>query len=127
MRSLSKVHRRAKKMRSHLSLPEGLLWSRLRYLCRQDGPVFRRQHPAGPYILDFYCSAARLCIEVDGQAHGFGDRPFRDERRDAYLRSLGIRVLRVPASTVLEDPEAVAMWLIDEARAPPQSSDRGVR
>ena len=81
MRSLSKVHRRAKSMRSNLSLPEGLLWSRLRYLRRQDGPSFRRQHPAGPYILDFYCSAARLCILVrhkklrrEKQAAGSGER-----------------------------------------------------
>ena len=127
MRSLSKVHRRAKTLRAHLSLPEGLPWSRLRRLRRQEGPTFRRQHPVGPYILDFYCSSARLCIEVDGQAHGFGDRPLRDDRRDAYLKSQGIRVLRVAASLVLDDPEAVAMWLVDEARAPPQSADQAVR
>jgi len=127
LRALSKIHRRAKTMRGRLSLPEGLLWTRLRLLRRQGGPTFRRQHPVGPYVLDFYCSVARLCIEVDGQAHGFGDRPARDRRRDAYLATLGIRVLRTPASAVLDDPEAIAAWLADEARAPPQSSDLAVR
>jgi very-short-patch-repair endonuclease len=89
--------------------------------------MIRRQHPIGPYILDFYCSEARLCIEVDGAWHGVGDRPARDQRRDAYLEALNIRVLRIPASSVLSDPEAVALWVIEEARTPPQSADRSVR
>jgi len=127
MRAASKVHRRAKELRQKLSLPEGLLWIRLRRLRRKGGSTFRRQHPIGPYVLDFYCPAARLCIEIDGQSHGFGDRPQRDERRDAYLNTLGVRVLRIPAVSVLKDPEAVTLWLIEEARAPPQSSNLAVR
>jgi len=48
-------------------------------------------------------------------------------RRDAYLRAQGVRVLRVAAVTVLADPEAVAAWLVDLARAPPQSADEEIR
>jgi very-short-patch-repair endonuclease len=65
----------------------------------------------GPFVLDFYCSVARLCIEVDGAAHSLGDRPERDERRDAFLRARGIKVVRIAASSVLEDPESVTDWI----------------
>jgi very-short-patch-repair endonuclease len=53
-------------------------------------PVFRRQHPIGPYVLDFYCATARLAIEIDGASHEFGDRPERDERRHVWLKQHGI-------------------------------------
>lgn len=110
MRAPRPTQDRAKQLRSTLSLPEKLLWVRLRR--RNDGvPIFRRQHPMGRYVLDFYCSDARLCIEIDGAAHGFGDRPERDERRDAWLRSQDVEVVRIPASSVLKDPGSVAEWL----------------
>jgi len=67
-----------------MSLPEVMLWKVLRG--REDGkPVFRRQHPMGPYVLDFFCARALICIEIDGASHGFGDRPQADARRDSYL------------------------------------------
>lgn len=97
-----------------MTLPEVLLWVRLRER-RLGRPQFRRQHPVGPYVLDFYCSEARLCIEVDGQMHHIGDRPQRDAARDAYLGSLGVRVVRYPASAVLEDPGEVVEWILAEA------------
>jgi very-short-patch-repair endonuclease len=60
-----------------MSLPEVMLWKGLRG--RQPGkPVFRRQHPLGPYVLDFFCPSARLCVEIDGGSHSFGDRPRAD-------------------------------------------------
>ena len=97
-----------------MTLPEVLLWVRLRE--RRPGRLqFRRQHPVGPYVLDFYCSEARLCVEVDGQMHYDGDRPRRDAARDAYLNSLGVRVVRYPASAVLEDPEEVVEWILAAA------------
>jgi len=55
-------------------------------------------------------------VEIDGQGHGFGDRPQRDERRDAFLRAQGIEVLRIPASSVLRDPEAAVEWMLAEAQ-----------
>ena len=61
-------------------------------------PAFRRQHPMGPYVLDFYCAKARLAIEIDGIAHDMGDRPQRDLRRQGWLEAQGISVVRIPAS-----------------------------
>ncbi|WP_204270871.1 DUF559 domain-containing protein, partial [Escherichia coli] len=59
-------------------------------------PRFRKQHAAGPYVLDFYCAPAMLAIEVDGEAHARGDRPARDATRDAWLAEQGVKVLRYP-------------------------------
>src|ERR1700761_125823 len=93
---------RAKALRRTMSLPEVLLWKALK-----GGAVdrlhFRKQHPIGPYVLDFYCDAVKLAVEVDGASHGAADRPVRDERRDAWLAAQGIATLRVPASLILRD------------------------
>ena len=64
----------------------------------KEKPVFRRQHPVGPYVLDFYCPAARLPIEIDGVAHDMADRAERDARRDDWLKAHGITVMRIPVS-----------------------------
>ena len=98
---------RAKALRRSMSLPEVLLWKALK-----GGAIdrlhFRKQHPIGPYVLDFYCDAAKLAIEVDGSSHGAGDRPIRDERRDAWLADQGIATLRLPASLILRDVDDAA-------------------
>jgi very-short-patch-repair endonuclease len=99
-----KAYKNARRLRRELSLPEKLLWVRL----RGAEVRFRRQHPIGPYVLDFYCSTAKLAIEVDGAAHDFGDRPRRDEIRIEWLKGQGIDVLRIPATDVLADPDEVA-------------------
>jgi very-short-patch-repair endonuclease len=115
MRVTSNALHRARKLRKRMSLPEVMLWTVFRG--REEGkPIFRRQHPLGPYVLDFFCSRARLCVEVDGGSHGFGDRPQADARRDAYLRSLGITVLRCAASEVISDAHGVGMGLLQLAR-----------
>ncbi len=85
--------------------PEIALWLALRV--NHAGLRFRKQHGAADYVLDFYCAPARLVIEVDGEAHGRGDRPSRDAARDAWLRSRGLHVLRYPAADVLRNLEGV--------------------
>ncbi|HEX7752556.1 MAG TPA: endonuclease domain-containing protein [Novosphingobium sp.] len=104
------TQKRARALRKEMSLPEMLLWQRLKG--RPNGLKFRRQHPAGKYVLDFYCSDARLIVEVDGQAHGMGDRPERDEVRDSYFRRSGLRVLRLAAADVLRDPDESAASIV---------------
>ena len=89
-----------------MSLPEVLLWQRLK--TRPNGLKFRKQHDAGKYILDFYCHQAKLIVEIDGIAHDMGDRPFRDEQRDDEFAAKGFRVVRIPATEVLRDPDEVA-------------------
>ena len=84
-----------------MTLPEVLLWRALRG--QPGGVKFRRQHPVGPFVLDFYAPDLRVAIEVDGAAHGMGDRPERDTARDAWLAARGIRVVRIAARDVLAD------------------------
>ena len=100
---------RARSLRQAMSLPEVLLWQVLK---RQDQVKLRRQHPIGPYVLDLYCPAARLCVEIDGHAHDTGNRPERDDHRDRWLARQGIKVLRIPARDVLARPDEVADALI---------------
>lgn len=116
MRAPSKTHMRAKALRGTMPKPEVLLWLRLRRRS-PNAPKFRRQHPVGPYILDFYCAEARLCIEIDGYSHGIAGRAAHDARRDAYLADQGIQVVRYPAATVLQDLDDVAASIMEAAKA----------
>ena len=105
----------ARSLRRALTLPEGLLWKALKAR-RQDGLHFRRQHPLGPYVLDFYCAQARLCVEVDGSSHSAADRPGRDIARDRWLASQGVETLRLRAGLVLEDLDAALGMIRTAAR-----------
>jgi very-short-patch-repair endonuclease len=117
MRSHSYIHKRAKAMRGSLTRSEVLLWARLRG--REPGkPSFRRQHPIGPFIADFFCTAARLVVEVDGGIHTEEANVVRDHLRDERLRELGYRVFRISAREVLDDPDAAAAKVRDAACAP---------
>jgi very-short-patch-repair endonuclease len=100
MRASVQTLKRARKLRRKMTLPEILLWQRLRGR-KLNGLAFRHQHPEDPYILDFYCTAARLAVEVDGISHE--SRGEHDIRRDAFLAKRGIRVLRIPAIDILRD------------------------
>ena len=101
MRAPSRTVRQARQLRREMSLPEVLLWRELRRRA-VAGLQFRRQHPVGPFVLDFYCASARLAVEVEGAAHDDPERAERDARRRARLAERGIRVLRVPAREVLD-------------------------
>jgi very-short-patch-repair endonuclease len=102
--------KRAKRFRRELTKPEFLLWQLLR--TSPSGHKFRNQHPAGPFILDFFCARANLAIEIDGFAHSTGDRPERDAARDAWLAQHRIDTLRIPATDVLKDATEVANSII---------------
>jgi very-short-patch-repair endonuclease len=77
-----------------------------------DLPAFRRQHPIGPYVLDFYCARARLAVEIDGIAHDMGDRPERDLRRTEWLEAQGITVMRIPVSDLVRSFDDAADGLM---------------
>jgi very-short-patch-repair endonuclease len=106
-----------------MTLPEVLLWTALR--TRPGGMKFRHQHPAGGYVLDFFCARMRLAIEVDGEAHGRGDQPAKDQVRDAWLAREGVRVLRIPAQAVLDDVAAVVAYIV--ASVTPTSPSTALR
>jgi very-short-patch-repair endonuclease len=99
----------ARDLRHGTTDAEQRLWFLLRDR-RLGGFKFRRQHPCPPYVLDFYCDAQRLAIELDGGQHL--DDMVRDVRRDAFLRGHGIRVLRFWNDVVFKETENVleAIW-----------------
>ncbi|MBM3928239.1 MAG: DUF559 domain-containing protein [Sphingomonadales bacterium] len=105
---------RSRCFRRTLTLPEILLWQALRG--RPAGLKFRKQHPSGPFTLDFYCIDAKLVVEVDGEAHSRGDRPQRDHARDAWFARFGLHTLRIPAAEVLRDLDAAVRRIVSVAR-----------
>ena len=117
------VLRNARRLRREMTLPEVLLWRLLRG--KPQGLKFRTQHPYRNWVFDFYCDSAKAVIEVDGIAHEMGDRPARDARRDAALHAAGFRVLRIPATDVLRDPEETAEAILAACKAMPPPSAAG--
>jgi very-short-patch-repair endonuclease len=95
----------ARKLRRQMSLPEAILWRELRG--EKLGFKVRRQHPLGPYVVDFYVREGALVIEVDGEAHNRGDRPARDHLRDEFLTRNGHRIVRFSAVDVMTNLEGV--------------------
>jgi very-short-patch-repair endonuclease len=110
MRSTTKATvAKARQLRREMSPPEARLWQILRG--RPLGLKFRRQHPIGPYVLDFYCPSLKVGIEVDGQAHDMGSNPARDEGRDAWLQERGLEIIRIPVAD-LHDPELMIQMIL---------------
>jgi very-short-patch-repair endonuclease len=99
----------ARQLRHTQTRPEALLWERLR--ARRLGPKFRRQHPVGALVLDFYCAAAKLAVEIDGATNG--DEAEGAPARDRWLAGQGIRVLHLPAVEVLSDTDAAVRKIRD--------------
>ncbi len=104
----------AKRLRKQMTPPEITPWLALRR--NEEGLRIRRQHAAGPYVLDLYCAPARLAIEVDCEAHNHGNRPERDAARDAWLVSQNIHVLRYPARQMLANLDDVLRQITSVAR-----------
>jgi very-short-patch-repair endonuclease len=94
----------AREMRRKMTDAEALVWKLVRNR-RIAGAKFRRQHPIGRYILDFYCDEKKLAIELDGGQHM--EAVDYDELRDVWLRAQGIKVLRFWNNQVLMETEAV--------------------
>lgn len=93
----------AKRLRKNMTDAEHLLWRRLR-AHRLCGQTFRRQHPIGPYIVDFVHLGAKLVVEADGGQHL---ESASDAERDAWLADRGYRVMRFWNDQILREPEAV--------------------
>lgn len=103
------------------------MWSRLRH--EQLGYKFRRQHSFGKYIMDFYCPALWLAIEVDGSSHSGMTKQTKDEVRQKYLEHHLLTVIRFTNEQVLNDLETVLMKIketCDEIQnSPPFNSPLG--
>jgi len=103
----------ARQLRKEQPDAEKLLWRVLRN--RQlAGFKFRRQHPVGPYVLDFYCHEARLAVELDGGQHNAPEGRAHDVKRTQFLQKHGIRVVRFWNHEVLQETDAVleAIWRV---------------
>ena len=97
---------KARILRKRMTEPEKLLWTRLRKR-KVLGQYFRRQHPISFYIVDFYCHECSLVIELDGEIHRFQKK--EDIERTKNLESFGLKVIRFPNNTVINDIENVIL------------------
>ncbi len=96
----------ARELRKKQTPAEDALWQLLRN--RQLADLkFRRQHQIGDYICDFYCAEQHLVVELDGPIHEKAKHQAHDHKRDAYLRSLGNKILRFSNDRVLNDTEGL--------------------
>jgi very-short-patch-repair endonuclease len=103
---------RCRQLRRSATDAEAALWHHLR-THRFAGFKFRRQHPCGPFILDFYCPGRKLAVELDGGQHFEVDARRYDERRSRFLGRQGIEVLRFPTDLVFRELEGVLMVIAD--------------
>lgn len=94
----------ARQMRQEPTKAEKHLWFRLRH-SQLGGYKFRRQHPIGPYIVDFCCVEKKLIVEADGDIHAFQEK--QDMERTQWLESEGYRVLRLANENILQQTEMV--------------------
>ena len=103
-----------KKFRRNATSAEAVLWKMLKHKQIQ-GLKFRRQHSVGKLILDFYCPEKKLAIELDGEYHAIPGKETLDSKRDNFLISLGIKILRFENKIVFEDPEMIIEEIIKVA------------
>lgn len=107
-----KTRKRARELRRELTPIEAILWQRLRSR-RLAGLKFRRQHPIGPFITDFYCAERKLVIEIDGDTPA--EKARYDASRTAWLEEQGIRVIRFNNRDVLDNLPGVLEMIKDES------------
>lgn len=104
---------KAQKLRENQTEAESLLWEKLSNKQLND-LKFRRQHPLGVYILDFYCHQYKLAIEVDGEYHLSKDQILIDEERTQNLECSGIMVIRFTNQQVISNLEQVLQEIIKQ-------------
>lgn len=96
------IKSKAKDLRKRMTTSEMLLWDQLRNR-KLNGKHFRRQHPYGIYILDFFCNKANLAIEIDGEIHKFKEE--YDHERTKYLEDTGLKIIRFTNSDIEKNIE----------------------
>jgi cyclase len=101
------IKSKARELRKRMTEQEKVLWNHLRGR-KQNGMYFRRQHPYGIYILDFYCFEENLVIEIDGKVHL--SRHDYDIERTEYLESSGLKVLRFKNEDIVNRIE----WVLNK-------------
>ena len=102
---------RVRQLRGNPTEAEKAAWSLLRN--RRLGAKFRRQFPIENGVVDFYCFPHRLAIELDGGVHSQIDQMRKDAAKEDHLRTLGIRLLRIPNAMVREHPDEFVRRVIE--------------
>ena len=108
-----KLKKNSRSLRTDMTEAEQALWQRIRHKQIQ-GVQFYRQKPLFAFVVDFYCPAAKLVIELDGSQHFAEEHQGKDQERDAALAGSGLRVLRFDNRQILLETEAV-LEVIDTA------------
>ena len=98
---------KARELRRNSTLGEVLLWCEIKG--RRLGCEFHRQVPVGDYILDFFCHEKMLAVEIDGGTHDHEEQFRYDQRREAWLKSRGIHVIRFTEKQVRENMD----WVLE--------------
>ena len=109
-----------RRFRSNAPSAEIVLWSRLRRK-HIHGYKFRRQYSVGPFVLDFYCPALKLAVEIDGDSHFLADAVTQDKKRQDYIETFGIQFLRFTNEQVYRNLDDVLETIA--AKALPDSSN----
>ena len=107
-------------MRNNLTSAEATLWISLQGR-KLKGRKFRRQHSIANYIVDFYCPAEKLVVELDGEDHFHSPVLEKDLVRDKYLATLNIKVLRFENDDVFDNLEQVLECIAQEFTTPSPS------
>ena len=118
IRNRSSLKARRKELRKNQTDSERIIWQRLRNK-QLNNLKFFRQYSFGIYILDFYCPAIRLVIELDGGQHMKEENKEYDQQRSSYLEANGIKVLRFWNNEVFENLEGVLMKVFEECHNAP--------
>lgn len=119
------IFQRAEELRNRMTAAEELLWKQIHI--NEWKLKFRRQHPIANYVVDFYCHALKLVIELDGEIHEVEDVKKYDEYREAHLKELGLTVLRFKNEQLFKQNKLVLETIaktINELNNPPLG-DRG--
>ena len=103
---LSTEKGKRRQLRKQMPEAEALVWSKLRGK-QILGYGFRRQYSVGPYVIDFYCPAIKLAVEIDGDSHFQEGAESDDKRREGFIKSFGIRFLRVTNEEVYRNMPGV--------------------
>jgi len=113
IRTTPAIQQRAQELRRQMTPAENMLWQRLR-AHRLGGLKFRRQHPLGPFIADFYCAERRLVIEIDGDIHV--QQAEHDQARTEQFEAYGYRVIRFRNAEVERDIETVLAKIVEACK-----------
>ncbi len=119
------IFQRAEELRNRMTAAEELLWKQIHI--NKWKLKFRRQHPIANYVVDFYCHARKLVIELDGGIHEVEDVKKYDESRETHLKELGLTVLRFKNEQVFKENKSVLETISQTINllASPPSGDRG--